>query len=56
LPKKPKEAPKAALKLRSRKTLSEDLQRINRWFDEGLISVESFDRQKAEIIKSMEES
>ena len=53
---KPKEAPKAALKLRSRKTLAEDMARINEWFDSGLITPQSFDRQKAQILKEMEES
>jgi hypothetical protein len=51
-----KQAAKLPSKTRSRRALEEDLERINKWFDSNLISPASFDRQKAAILKEMEDA
>lgn len=55
MPSKKSPKPTSTPKPRSRRTIQDDLDRINDWFDKCLISPESFDRQKAALLKEMEE-
>ncbi len=46
--------PQPTPKPRSRRSIEDDMNRINDRFNKALISPESFDRQKAALIKEME--